>query len=150
MVRSGRRTARRLAYDCSPDFRVAKRSTTSRLPTPRKAAMAARFLPLGRALPCSQAYTLCPDAPTSNPKSAADKPRRLRLLVKPEARNRRLSAVAVSSAGVDAGTGVSPVWSCPHRADGWALDSQALVVTSGAGLSNGLACGQADGPPDEP
>jgi hypothetical protein len=47
--------AHRLAYDRSPDFRAAKRSTTSRLPTPRKAAMVARFLPLGRALPCSQA-----------------------------------------------------------------------------------------------
>ena len=48
VVRSGRRTGRWQAYDGPPDFRAANRSTTSRLPTPRKAAMAARFLPLGR------------------------------------------------------------------------------------------------------
>lgn len=97
MVRSGRRTGRQLAYDFPPDFRAANRSTTSRLPIPRKAAIAARFLPLGRALPCSQAYTLCPDAPTSSPKSAAERPRRLRLLAMPEARNRKLSAPSPSS-----------------------------------------------------
>ena len=50
-----RRTGRWLAYGVPPDFRAANRSTTSRLPMPRKAAIAARFLPRGCALPCSQA-----------------------------------------------------------------------------------------------
>jgi len=41
-------------------------------------------------------------------------------------------------------------WTCPHWTDGQGLDSQVGSITTGAGLSNGLACGQADGPCDSP
>ena len=132
MARSGRRTARRLAYGCPLDFIAANRSPTSRLPIPRNAAMAARFFPLGRALPCSQAYTLCPDAPTSNPKSAADKPRRLRLLAMPEAQNRNLSEPSASStAGGDGGrAGAARADKFRFRASGMASNRKRLGLSA--------------------